>query len=166
VPCCETILVTVEPQSQLNVITVGQQSQLNILTVGQQGPQGVAGVSGTAVIPNALAGGNLSGHRLVYFDNSGVLQLASSNNLSHMGRVVGMTTSASVSGSPAEVFTMGLFTEPSWFFDTSIPIYLGNDGLITQVVPSQPNSLFSQIVGYVINPTTIYLHLETPIIIN
>lgn len=153
-PCCETIIITQET------------AQLNILTVGQQGPQGVAGVSGTAVIPNLVSGSSLSGHRLVYIDNAGTAQLASASDISHAGKVVAMTTSASSNGAATTALTIGLFTEPSWNFDTNLPLYLGDNGLITQVVPSKPTSLFSQIVGYVINPTTIYLQLETPIILN
>lgn len=75
-PCCETIIITQET------------AQLNILTVGQQGPQGVAGVSGTAVIPNLVSGSSLSGHRLVYIDNAGTVQLASASDIFHAGTVV------------------------------------------------------------------------------
>lgn len=160
----EKIIVTSQPETL--VISSQQPSQVNILTVGQQGPQGVAGVSGTATIPNLLAGSNLSGHRLVYLDSNGNVQLASASNISHVGKVVGMTTSASVLGATSEVFTLGVFTEPSWNFDVNLPIYLGDSGLITQVIPSKPASLFSQIVGYVISPTKIYLQIETPIVLN
>lgn len=160
----DTIIVTTEPQTIL--LTNQEPSQVSILSIGEQGPQGVAGLSGTSYIPNVVSGSNLSGHRIVYLDTNGDAQYASSNNLNHIGKVVGITTSATTTGSATEIRTMGKFEEPSWNFETGLNIYLGNDGLITQVIPTFPTSLFSQVVGYVINPTTIYIQLQTPIILN
>ena len=162
--CCETIILTTEPQTL--VITNQEPSQVNILSIGEQGPQGATGLSGTSYIPDVISGSNLSGHRIVYLDTNGDAQYASSNNINHIGKVVGITTSATTTGSTTEIRTMGKFEEPSWNFDVNLPIYLGIDGLITQVTPALPNSLFSQIVGYVINPTNIYIQLQTPIILN
>lgn len=159
--CCETIILTTEPQTL--VITTQEPNQLNILSIGEQGPQGVAGLSGTSFIPNVNSGSNIGGHRIVYLDTNGDARYASSDNIAHLGKVVGITTSSSTTGSPVEIRTMGKFEEPSWNFDVNLPIYLGIDGLITQVTPSLPNSLFSQIVGYVVNPTTVYIQLQTPI---
>lgn len=158
----DTIIITTEPQA---VVIAGQEtSQVNILSIGEQGPQGATGLSGTSYIPDVLSGSNLSGHRIVYLDINGNAQYASADNFNHIGKVVGITTSATTAGSLAEIRTMGKFEEPSWNFDINFPIYLGIEGLITQATPSLPNSLFSQIVGYVINPTTIYIQLQTPII--
>jgi hypothetical protein len=86
--------------------------------------------SGGSII-NIAAVESLGGHRAVlaaglYADN---VSLSSSI-------VIGITTEAVTSGSNVIVQASGEMTEPSWLWDISKPVYLGQNGLLTQIVPT------------------------------
>jgi hypothetical protein len=113
--------------------------------------------------PSAIAGEALGGHRAVIQSN-GLLYYASTSNILHLNRVVGITVGASSSGASTEYVSEGAITESSWSWNTTTPIYLAENGMLTQ---SPINvSGFTQIIGMPISATSMYVSLKTPIILN
>lgn len=111
---------------------------------------------------SAIAGEALGGHRAVIHD-SGLLYYADTNDPLHINKVVGLTTGATASGFSADFVSEGVVIEPTWSWSTLTPVYLGSNGLLTQ---SPINvSGFRMIVGTVINSTTLYVSLKTPILL-
>ncbi len=111
--------------TDVEVITVG--------LIGPQGPQGIPGPAGGAAI-SIVAGEDLGGHRAVVTDN-GLAYYADNTNADHSNIVLGITLGAVNAGDPASVVTLGEL--PGLFGLTpNAPIYLSNNGILTQVVPT------------------------------
>ena len=100
---------------------------------------------------------------MVVLDGQGGATYASNADQTHANRVVGMTTHAAVAGAPVALAIYGEITEPSWNWDTANPVYLGVDGLLTQIVPEFPDAKFSVVVGFPISTTTLFINIGIPI---
>ena len=136
-----------------------------IITEGQQGPQGIKGDSGAsgAVGVTRLAAIALGGHRLVMNAIDGRLIYASNDVEQSAYTILGITLGAAVVNASVDVQGFGLVTEPTWTWVPNAPIYLGTNGLMTQIVPSAPTALFSLVVGFAISATAIFLNLHEAI---
>ena len=123
-------------------------------TPGPQGSPGTGGGSGgnTCVI---VAGINLGGQRVIATDTSGMAQYA--DNLSLYKTVTGISKTAVSLGELVEVETFGIVSDPSWNWDVTKDIFLGQNGLIVQDVP-----ITGAIVnlGHVVSPTSIFLNID------
>lgn len=141
---------------------------ITLVSEAVQGPQGIPGIKGDKGEPGGTeierpATIDLSGHRIVVLDGQGGAIYASNAELSHSQRIVGMTRHAAVAGAPVALAIYGEITEPSWSWDTTKPVYLGVDGLLTQVVPEFPDAKFSVVVGFPISATTLFINIGIPI---
>lgn len=101
-----------------------------------------------------VAAKSLSGHRLVVVEPSGQVDYASRLDLTHPGRLVGLTLNAAVKGDSISVQRSGQVTEPSWDWQTSKPLWLDINGQITQTCPKRG---FIVVVGVAIAPNSILL---------
>lgn len=128
---------------------------------GQKGDKGDAGSAGIT----RLAAIALGGHRLVMNSTDGGLIYASNDVAQSAYTILGITMGAAVVNAPVDVQGFGLMTEPTWAWVPNAPIYLGTNGLLTQVVPSAPTALFSLVVGFAISATAIFLNLHEAIYI-
>jgi hypothetical protein len=142
---------------------------VEIVSVGLQGPPGPRGPAGP---PGPPAGGQneytaaiaLSGHRILTTDQAGRAIYADSANPAHVGRIVGLSTGAAAAGAPIIVQLSGEFSEPTWSWSLTCPVYLGAAGHLTQTPPSEAGS-FSVVVGFPITPTRLFLSIREPILI-
>jgi len=158
-------------ETETIVSSAGQQGvQGGQGTQGTQGIQGVQGVQGIQGVPGTTdiilyaytAGDNLSGHRIVMLDSTGVLVYADNTVAASSLRVLGMTIGSSTLGTLVNVQKFGELVDPSWNWSVNLPIYLGLNGLLTQVPPSNP-AKFSLIVGFAISATSIFINTQPPI---
>lgn len=108
---------------------------------------------------------DVSGHRAVVLDADGRLNYASNNVPDHLGRLVGITTNAALTGDFAFVAKAGIVTEPSWTWTVGSPIFMGANGLLTQAAPANAGT-FSQIVGMPIAATRLFIDIREPILIS
>lgn len=84
----------------------------------------------------AQAAVNLSGHRAVRYDATGRLVYASADALDDADTVIGITKRAVVGGGSVEVITHGqVLTETTWAWEPGNPIFLREDGMLSQVPP-------------------------------
>lgn len=96
---------------------------------------------------SGTAGEDLSGHRAVRHDASGLLVHA--DFASAAGALVaGVTTGAALEGAPAAVQCSGDLGEPSWDWAEGC-IFLGDAGHLTQVAPATG---YLVLVGYSAGP--------------
>jgi len=124
------------------------------------GPAGPAG-AGTAEI-TILAGATLSGHRAVKELSDGTVVYASKDTLGDRHAPIWLTLGAAASGTPVTVQTYGEVTEPSWAWTSGQPIWLGANGLLTQVIPSTG---FVLQVASALEPTVLYWEPKVPIVL-
>lgn len=135
------------------------------LTPLARGPKGDAGAKGdpgsSSTLYLGVAAYALSGHRFVTNNAEGLIEYASCLDGAISHSVIGMTTGSSASGAQAIVQQAGLITEPSWRWIPNAPVYLGVDGLLTQVSPA--SGIFSLIVAFAVTATQIYIRIRDPI---
>ena len=132
-----------------------------IVTMAEQGPPGPVG-SGEYIL---TAGMDVGGHKGVYQDTDGFVRYASADDLSHASLVLGISVSAASTGDNVRVIRVGDVTEPSWNWVGRSPVYLGIDGVLTQVQPSKPGSQFTLVIGIPISQTRLFVDVSQPIVL-
>lgn len=150
-----TVAAAILDRTVSGVVAVGQQ--------GPAGPQGDIGPAGGSAI-TVTAGAALSGHRVVYLDASYKAQYASNQTASHALIALGLTLGAAALDETMSVQRSGEVTEPSWSWTLEQPVYLGDNGLLTQTAPTNP-ALFQRIVGFPTAATKLFLALREPVFI-
>lgn len=140
------------------------QPTVEIVEVAARGPAGPPGESAVALDPK-IAGVTLSGHRVVTTNAAGELIYADNSDLTHARRVKWLTTGAVVMGEPASLMAFGEIVEPSWAWTPTEPIYLGANGLLTQVAPTTPTAAYLVEVGVAITSTSMFFNPQMPIVL-
>ena len=129
--------------------------------VGGAGDLSVSGPAGSSSV-RVKAGADIGGHRVVTLDEQGRAVYASPALMRDVNRVLGLTMHAAVTDADIDVLRDGDAVEPSWSWDLSKPIYLGQDGTLVQQIA--PESTFTLIVGFPISATKMYFSIGTPIL--
>lgn len=142
--------------SQLSVASPGVVSLVN---TGLRGPKGDPGGS-TFTRTAAQA---LGGHRAVVAVGENGADYASASDVSHFGRLIGITSGAVSSGAEATITSIGPVDEPSWTWTPGGDVYLGDSGLLTQTVPLA--AAFLQRVGFALTATRLWVELSEPILL-
>lgn len=172
----DTILEIIEDNSTIE-IGVGETSSDKVIEIVDRQSIEVFNSSDVIFIQRDTSGGtaelgkiqksagyNISGHRALILNQSGQVEYASSSNPLHINRVIGISLNAAISGDIVNVRTQFEITEPSWNWTLNVPIFLGENGNLTQSPSS--NGVFIQQLGYPISSTTIYVDLGICISIN
>lgn len=129
---------------------------------GLPGPRGQAGAGSSVLLKTAITVG---GHRVCCPSPAGLIY-ADWNLPDTAGRVVGITDSAVDQGGEVQVRNYGEMTEPSWNWDITKPVYLGLNGVLTQVNPRTAGAKFSLIMGFPMSPKTLFITIRDPIFFN
>ena len=130
--------------------------------IGQRGIPGEDGAPGVAggVVVTCTAGEALGGHRVVVLNAAAEAVYASNVVPEHLHKVLGMTTGAVILGAEVTVQTGGEMTEPTWAWVLDAPIFLGENGLLTQ---TEPTTGFSLVVAFPVTATKIFIKLREPL---
>lgn len=132
-------------------------SKVIIKQVGTPGPMGEKGNDSNQsefIVGNPLG---IGGHRIVYLDISQKLQYATSFDLKTVNKIIGMSLNASSFGAVCRVQSNGLITDNSFSFKIDYPIYLADNGLITQIYPIGG---CCKVLGYPITSTSFNLNIN------
>lgn len=121
------------------------------------GPKGEPGATEVQYPALAQGQGVLGGHRVVMLTADGTVNYADARNPEDARRILGITTGAAVNGESANIQTTGPMIESSWSWVPDEPVYLGQDGLLTQTVPTWPSAAFLRVMGVAISPTTLLI---------
>lgn len=108
------------------------------LVIGQRGPQGEPGPSADSglLIVTRLAGEDLGGHRGVKIALDGLAYYAEPTD-EDIEATIGVTTGAAEEQATVDIQTGGGMEEGGWDWAPGGSIYLGEDGVLTQVVPTE-----------------------------
>lgn len=159
-------IITVVETTNTIVITEKQTDVVEVVAAGPQGPKGDKGDTGDSnTIVTMTAGSALGGHRIVAQSpnaNNTVIY-ADPTNSAHANLVFGMTLNAVSSGGSVDVAVCGEFTEPSWSWTLGLPIFLSQNGTLTQTAPTVSVANFSLVVGFPITPTKMFVNIREPI---
>ncbi len=158
-------LVTIIREPMQTVVMNSTPVMVTVMgTPGPQGAQGERGATGTdgGSTVTMVANGDIGGHRVVIPDGFGGAMYADCNQISHAGKVVGITTHAAVAGGSIGVATSGEVVESSWNWSAG-PVYLSTNGVLSQITPI---SGFVQIVGVALSATRLSVQIGPSIVIN
>ncbi len=133
-----------------------------LVTPASTGLQGPPGAAGDMVLTDYLAGEALGGDRVVIAGDDSRLYYADNTNLAHLFRILGITTGAADPNAEANVRVGGIMTEPTWNWSLNQFIYLGRNGLLTQIIPAIG---FLMVVGWPITPTKVMVDIKIPLIL-
>ena len=100
---------------------------------------------------------NLSALKVITTNVDGKAIYASSSNLDHFNKIVGINERAAVAGGEATVIFAGYMRDDDWTWDLDKPIFLGIDGALTQTPPS---SGFRIIVAFPLSETDIIVDIK------
>ncbi len=125
-------------------------------TTGVQGPRGAPG--GTSEQRTAAI--DIGGHRIVRSTANGV-DYASNANPAHGDDTLGMTLGAAAAGALVDVQRQGPVSFDGWAWIPGDPVFLGLDGLPTQIAPEPlTGAAFVQPIGHAESPTVLYLNVQ------
>jgi hypothetical protein len=125
---------------------------------GEVGLQGVGGESSLSVISQCIAGEIISGHRAVYNKN-GSIYYADKDTEETVSGLLGISAGAALIGGAVNLVFAGPLIEPSWNWNYPAPIFIGNNGILTQAVPL---SGWLIIIANSISPTTVWVNPKEP----
>lgn len=162
-----TVVVSGDATPSVTVTEAGTPQVIQVIAEGPQGPPGATGATG----PTGPAGpdvsqltrpasGAIGGQRMVIGNSDGSVSYADASTAAHLGKVLGLSFNAANNGENVAVLVFGYTEFNGWAWNTSLPIYLGTNGLLTQ---TPAVSGFSQIVATAETATRIYLRLREPI---
>lgn len=145
----------------------GATPQVSVLPARQinvsvsRAPTSITATEAQALCRSYTAGATLSGHRIVRANASGEVVYADNATLTDAGKALGITREAASSDSAVSVLHAGVIDESSWSWDTSLPVYLGTSGQLTQTAPTAGSgAAFLQIVGVALTPTRLYIDIR------
>lgn len=155
----EQLVLNAEPQALVERVV--ETEVLEVAEQGPPGPRGPTGLSGASASAVVL-GEAIGGHRAVVIGAGPAALYADSDNPAHAGRVAGITTQAGAAGAEVLVQSSGPLTEPSWAWAPDGDIWLGLDGLLTQILPV--TAAFAQRLGYATSPTSMWVEISEPVV--
>jgi hypothetical protein len=153
----ELARVAVESFAQEVNVHAAPENHIEIVTGGPVGPPGKPGEAEGATF-TAPAGSTVFGHRAVRLVDGAVFH-PDTRDSAHAPAVCGIAQQSSAPGSPVLVRTAGTMTEPSWAWAPGY-VWCGADGVLTQT-PEPTGWLLA--VGRAINPTTLVVDIDTPV---
>lgn len=112
---------------------------------------------------NALAGRDLSGHRIVR-SVDGTADYADNETPEHQPGPFWLTLGAAAAGALVPVTASGEVHEVSWEWTVGGAIYLGANGQLTQTPPAEP-AAFSVQLGVALTATSLFFDPGTPIVL-
>ena len=150
----------------LNAFVSHEAARTVAIAAGQQGPAGPSGIPGPAggTAMNFTATAAIGGRRMLSLNAANEVIYASNDDIGAAHKIIGMSLNAASPGGAINVVRGGEVIEPSWNWVTTLPVYLGTNGLLTQTPPAAP-AAFSLIVGFPTSATGLFISVREPIII-
>jgi len=131
---------------------------------GIPGPPGPPGNTSSQIRLTGIAESSLSGHRAVTQNSDGTIRYADNATIEHLHAPIWLTTGATAPGDLADLLAYGPIHEVSWSWNTG-PIYLGANGLITQIIPTAPGALFLAQIGVATGATSAWIDRRSSIVL-
>ncbi len=113
----------------------------------------------------ALAAEDLSGHRIVTPRTTGSVKYASASDGEIIHAPLWLTLGAALAGDPVELLLFGPTVESSWLWVPG-PVFLGDDGLLTQLPPTSASAVFLAQVGTATAATRMVVDRQPSIVLS
>lgn len=127
---------------------------------------GYPAASGNALTTSAVCASPVQAHRVVTFNAAGQVEHADATVALHADRALFISMGAGAAGQAIEVAAELLVSDSAWVLDPIKPIWLGLDGLPTQIDPlNQAGFVIRVELGDVLGPTQIAFRPGEPIML-
>lgn len=144
-----------------NVVEAIQTTDIIEILTGLVNVVGGGAPDVNAVRVNITLGENVSQYKAIVA-LGGLGLLADKDTTTHTNAVIGLSVTSGITTQVIEVQHSDELTEGTWSWDTTKPIYLGNNGDLTQMVPTTG---FIQRIARPLTATTIQIDIDDPVII-
>lgn len=156
----------VRPSNPVTDAVIKDIQSVKVDTGGKQGLRGPAGPVGPAggTTIEKMAAMPLGGHRIVRSTGTNMADYADNRFADHGDDILGLTLEAAASGATVRIANGNEVTEPSWNWIPQQPIFLGENGVLTQT-PPEPDGTAAFIVevGFAQAPTVVMVRVGTSI---
>jgi len=153
--------VLLSTKDTISNVVVQHSSTDQTVLAGAGGPPGPPGSSSYSL--SILTNSPIGGHRVVYADDNGYPQYASSLVSAHAFRILGLSVNAAGTGELLNIANTQEVVESSWSWDVTKPLWLDVNGLMTQTPPV--GGVFSLVIAIPITPTKIFVRVHQPIML-
>jgi hypothetical protein len=151
------IILVADDKPSDQVVTNCQEIREVIESI-EQGPQGSPGGVGFWVTVSTPIGG----HRVISIDENRQVIYADYRNWQYTKRIIGISVTASAAGGQIKVIKEGEIEEPSWMWDMTRLIFLGENGILTQELPEDGAVV---VLGFPIDSNKMIVDIGEPIIL-
>lgn len=158
--------VVVRPSNPVHNAVVREPQAVLVDTGGKQGLPGPAGPAGPAggVDVEKMAAMPLGGGRVVRSTGANLAEYADCRFPDHGDDTLGVTRGAAAAGTTVRIANGNEMQDPAWTWAPQQPIYLGENGLMTQTPPDPAGgAAFSQEVAVATAPDAIMVRIGPPI---
>lgn len=114
----------------------------------------------TLFSPDLIAINVLSALRIIDINTT---TYADSNNINHASKTLGFVANAVNQGAIFQAVTEGFVLDSNWDWNTNRPIFLGNNGFLTQSIPN--DAVFVQQIAKTINTQKIFIDFQEVILL-
>ena len=114
----------------------------------------------TKLADDYIAGEVISALRAVTLNANQEVFLGQKNTVYSEAKVLGISTTAAVAGNTVNVQTFGILDDPSFNFPLNDPLFLDNNGFITNVPPVPGEFLVE--VGNSLGAGSIFVRVQEP----
>jgi hypothetical protein len=131
--------------------------RISVSSLGVRGEQGIQGIPGTGTSTTTVTAGEaINGHHIIT-RVVGLAYHADKGSPTQQSQILGLSLHAGVVAADVDVLTMGYATEPSWSWTPDKPLFLGANGLMTEVPPITG---FLIQVAQSISPTEVWVSIK------
>jgi hypothetical protein len=110
-----------------------------------------------------IAGAAIGGHRVITSNSLGQAILASSDNLDHAHKILGLSSGAVSAGARLRIANKEMLEEPTWQWIAGQPLFLSPSGVMAH---APPPAGFILRCGVAITATRAYIDIHQPILLN
>ncbi|XAI95739.1 hypothetical protein [Dolichospermum phage Dfl-JY23] len=121
----------------------------------------IAGIQASSVIAELFTcGQTVSALKALRYDvTTGKVFYASSNDITHLNKCVGISNESGVLNDVIQVITSGYITDNSWNWTIGQPIFFNSEGTLTHT----PGTAYYQQIGIPVTPNKILVSIGQPI---
>jgi hypothetical protein len=110
-----------------------------------------------------ISNGVINAFNVVKMNSSGSVSVTTSNDVSNAYNTLGVSYTSTIDNEECIVYTRGEITHIGWSFAFGLPIFIGDNGELTQI---RPSTGFLQKIANVVNGNTISIDLGVAIILS